>query len=179
MLEQSLVETTEKLLKKNRKLIARLVWERSRFEGWLQLEILNSLMGELPKLEIERSFPLSQERCDFWIQETRKKESWLELKLCVTNYCSEFADSHKSRPITTQVSDIVRDAEKLARIAPIHRRSVLILAYPLPEDYSQHFAWIEHLSRIQSAGKKLDEAFTFILKRNSQTSNLVGYVLRV
>lgn len=179
MLEKPLIDTTAKLLRKNRKLITRLVWERSRFEGWLQLEILNSLMGTLPTLEIEKAYPSSRERCDFWAKEDTSKESWLELKLCVTNYCSNFADTHKTRPITTQVSDITRDAEKLSRVSVKHARSILLLAYPLPGKYPQHFAWKEHLSRIESSGKRLDEVFSISLNRNSQSSNLVGYILWV
>ena len=128
---------------------------------------------------LERAFPSSQERCDFWIKENANIESWLELKLCVTNYCSNFTSAHKTRPITTQVSDIIRDAEKLRKISVKHARNVLILAYPLPDDYPHHFAWKEHLSRVESSGKRLDEVFSMTLKRNSQSSNLVGYVLRV
>ena len=168
---------TKAHLANHRSLVSRLVWKRARFENWLQLCLLNELQSELPSLDIERAYPNSSERCDFWLP-AETSESWLELKLCVTNYCSTFADFHRARPITNQISDILRDVRKLQRLQSAER-SVFVLAYPLPESYETHSSWQGHLKRIQDADCSVDEAFALALSRNDVNCKIVGYTISI
>jgi len=177
MLLNLISKKTSSILEEHHDLVARLVAERRRFENWLQLEILNSLLHTEPDIEIERPFPGSKERCDFWLVEKSGKESWLELKLCVTNYCSSYTDSLSARPITNQISDIIRDVEKLKRIDQVNNRHVLAIVYPMPIDYSSHLSWAGHMARFNSAAKSIKEVFSIGLERNSKSTRLVGYVL--
>ncbi len=120
MLVDIITEEAHQIIQYNVRMISRLVAERKRFENWLQLEILTRLMEKFPAIEIEKAFPGTQERCDFWLKEQTGEESWIELKLCVTNYCSNYCEISSARPITNQISDIKRDLHKLHRLPTAH-----------------------------------------------------------
>jgi DNA-binding sugar fermentation-stimulating protein len=177
MLADLVARTAKDVLHKNSTLVARLASERKRFENWLQLEILKSLMDEYPSIEIEKAFPGSNERCDFWLAEANGSQSWLELKLCVTNYCSVYTDSPSSRPITNQVSEIVRDVEKLNRLPSSYSRSVFLIAYPLPDAIQCHPAWSVHIEKFRQVTKSFTEMFVLPVTRNGKSAFISGYAL--
>jgi len=174
------IQASESVLSDSIDVIARLVWDRTRFENWLQVELLKNLEKYVPSIQIEKAYSNSQERCDFWWAENGGNDgSWLELKLCVTNYCSKFASQHKTRPITNQISDILRDAEKLRRIPEGSYRDIVLLCYPLPDDYQSNSFWHAHMQRLQSVVISIDEAFVLKLSRQGQSCNLVCYELKL
>lgn len=169
----------ERILGQDRDLIARLVSERKRFEKWLQLEILKALMPRYPRIQIEKPLRDGKERCDFWTDESDRKESWLELKFCVTNYCSEFTSNLSARPITNQITQIVRDIGKLNQVPESHGRTVLLIAYPLPNAEEEHPAWASHLAILGKAATRLDKAFSIAVERNSRWAKVAGYVIAI
>lgn len=179
MLVAAVEDEANRVLIANHALIARLAAERKRFEDWLQLEIFKVLMLQRTTLEIEKSYPNSKERCDFWCSEPNEPESWVELKLCVTNYCNDFTGAVSSRPITNQISDIQRDVEKLGRLPSDAHRAILLAAYPMPRDYRTHSAWGGHVSTIKSSASSIEERFGVPLQRNGRSASVVGYRITV
>ena len=177
MLIAAVKHVTEVSLTTNVALISRIAAERKKFEGWLQLEILRLLMHEFPRLEIEKNFPGTQERCDFWIQELDGTQSWIEIKLCVTNYCSQFCKTTSARPITTQITEIERELAKLRRLPTLHRRAVLLIAYPLPEVAQAQPQWLSHLTQLKRSADKISEEFSVRLRHNENAARAVAYEL--
>lgn len=170
------------VLNKNQMLIANLVSGRRRFENWLQLEIYKGILKSQINtgVEIEKSYPKSQERCDFWSNENGSRESWVELKLYVTNYSQEYTSSSSTRPITNQVSEIIRDVDKLQRIPRnLADRHILLIVYSMPLGYESHPAWAGHLSRIQASASSIEEKFSVTVKKDGKTSAVVSYVIAV
>ena len=167
------------ILEDNYDLIVRLVSMGQKFENWLQLEVFKSLLSNLPTIEIERLYPDSNQRCDFWFKSDDGTQNWLELKLCVTNYCRRFRTNQSTRPITQHVDDVIRDVEKLRRISEVHSRNVLLIAYPIPDTEGQHRQWTDHLKKIESHVRSLSLEFSFSLTRKKETANILGYELAV
>jgi len=179
MLIDNVVAEAQRALNVNHDLVARLAAERKRFEDWLQLEIFKALMHKHTGLEIEVPYPNSKERCDFWCREQTEAESWVELKLCVTNYSHDFTEAVSSRPITNQISDILRDVEKLGRLPPEAHRAILLLAYPMPSHYQSHSAWAAHVAHIRSSTSSAEERFNVPLHRKGKSAAVVGYRINV
>lgn len=175
MLVAAIEDEANRVLIANRALVARLAAERKRFEDWLRLEVFKVLMLQRTCLEIEKSYPNSKERCDFWSCEPGEPENWVEVKLCVTNYCNDFTGAVSSRPITNQISDIQRDIEKLGRLPRETCRAILFAAYPMPRDYRSHSAWGAHISSIKSCAPSIEERFEVPLQRNGKSASVVGY----
>ena len=170
-------EAASSLVQTHHDLIARLVSERKRFENWMQLQILERLMPEYPALEIEKPYPDGKERCDFWSR-APGAEQWLELKLCVTNYCAAYTGNKSARPITNQISEIARDLEKLRRIPSDSQGYVLLLAYPLPIGEPEHPNWADHLGKLSILAANSERAFSVELHRNGQQAALNAYVFQ-
>jgi hypothetical protein len=175
MLIDDVVAQSQVVLNANHDLITRLAAERKRFEDWLHLEIFKALMNQEVELRIEATYPDSKERCDFWCLEQSGVESWVELKLCVTNYANDFAEAVSSRPITDQIADALRDIEKLKRLPSRAQRAVFLLAYPMPSNYQSHSAWRGHVSHIRSSAGSTEEKFSVPLHRKDKSAAVVGY----
>jgi hypothetical protein len=118
MLIDLVADEGKSVLVESRDLIARLVRIRKRFEVWHHLETYKRLLHGHPELsiEVERLYPGTQERCDFWMREDDKIESWIELKCRVTNYCQGYTAAGSVRPITNQIAEIIRDRTRLFRL---------------------------------------------------------------
>ena len=168
-----------RILESNHELVASLVAKRQRFENWLHIEIFRSLMTAHPSIEIEKPLPDSRGRCDFWSGGDEETQSWLELKLCVTNYCQTFTDNPSPRPITNQIAQITMDIEKLNPLPAEHARHVLLIAYPLPATDHEHPSWTNHLDRLRAAATYLKTSFSIKIERNAQSAKIAGYLLGV
>ena len=166
-------------LEDNHAFIAHLVSKGQKFENWLQMEIFKALLQDFPSMEIEKTLPSSAKRCDFWIKAGKGRENWLELKLCVTNYCTEFKDNASTRPITSQIAQLIQDAERLRQLPSSYSRSVLLIAYPLPDTEEEHPMWTGHLQNVESRVKTLHRAFSLPMTRNGRIARVSGYVLAV
>jgi hypothetical protein len=179
MLIDQIADAATEVLHGNKMLVSRLVSERKRYENWLQLEILKRLMVAGIDVDIERPFPESKERCDFWSIDSGGCEHWVEIKLCVTNYCSAYTSSLSSRPITNQISDILRDVEKLNRISSAYARNILLVTYPLPEGESEHPPWVNHLEKLQATTRSLTCRSRIVVSQSDQSAQISSYVLTV
>src|SRR5271168_3345036 len=111
-------QTVQSIVIEDADVVSRLAASRKRFEGWLQIEVFKRFLRRFPEFEAmpERAYGSGGlDRCDLWCREPSGKESWVELKTCVTNYEQKYG-SATPRPITNQISEVLRDMERLARL---------------------------------------------------------------
>ena len=164
------------LLNDNQEFVTDFVVGRKRFEAWLQENLFDQLSKEasIDDVERERYYKDSQERCDIWYSRAGK-ETWLELKCCVTNYLHRFTESSTTQNITNEISEIIRDAYKLARLPASFERRILFLGYPLPADHRDHSSWCAHLQRIDESPGKIVDSHEFSLRRNEASALIILY----
>jgi hypothetical protein len=159
MLSDSIINALQRIIDGERETFVELVAERFRNEVPLQEKLLAYLKPVVPDLVREKPYAQSGEKCDFWCPRDDGTESWVELKLCPTNYCKAFGDSKKSIAITQQIGQVILDCQKLSRIDARHERKVILLAYPMPvgndhADWKTHTDWIfEHAQGISRRGQ--------------------------
>lgn len=148
---------------------------------WLQKEMAERLSIGRPSriVQRERPYPTTQERCDIWVKDHGDRESWLELKCCVTNYVRGSTDATTNRPITQQINEIIRDIEKLKSLSSDKDRRVVFLAYPLPQNYESHIHWQRHLARLGSTGAKVHEVASSAADSRPKGAFIVVYECRV
>lgn len=108
--------------------------ERAKFEGWLKLELCESLSKYFKDVAPER------DRIDI------RFDGWgIELKTVNTNYRYRgVIDKH--RPITKNVQGVVEDIDKLRSVA-IANKAVLFIVFPATHG---HRNWQGHLRKITS-----------------------------
>jgi hypothetical protein len=113
--------------------------ERAKFEGWLKVEVCDSLSKYFKDVVPER------DRVDITF------EDWgIELKTVNTNI--RFSGvQNKTRPITKNTQGVVDDIEKLKGL-PIKNKGVLFLAFPILHDNKD---WQIQLQRIKANLKEI------------------------
>lgn len=121
--------------------------ERAKFEGWLKVEICNSLHDKVENLIPEKSF----------IDITFK--DWaIELKTFSTNYKHPIV-TPKSRPITDNVDGVIKDIKDLKdKHSEYKNKAILFVVFPIEQDNQ---SWKKHLSRITELVKLSHEDFKF------------------
>ena len=179
MFVELIAKISESLLLANLELVTAHVSERRRFEIWLQGEIGNALRAKNTKFEAEKSFPGSHERCDFWANGEAGTEEWVELKLCVTNYCKRYTESATTQPITQEITAALRDFGKLRSVSNRYLRSLLLIAYPLPVNYRTHTPWQGHIERLSNGTSRAEEIYSTPVLIGHQTLQVVGYIFSV
>lgn len=114
---------------------------RSKFEGWLKVEVIDSLIeqGYEAKPEIDR------------IDVSIKNEVAIELKTANTNYRFLLAKvENKTRPITNNIEGIIADIEKL-KLKFFDRKYVIFVIFPVSlnnHNLSYHVQKIEEKCKI-------------------------------
>jgi hypothetical protein len=181
MLIEEVVESARGLLGENAILLSELVASRKRFENWMQIEIYRRLIRHISGeyIELERPYPGIAERCDMWRREADGSESWVELKLCVTNYVSKYLPPSYARPITNQIGEIISDASKLKRLPVSFHRNIFLLVYPMVQEHDTHAAWCAHLSRLEASGINPKKVLVQHVARSSMSAAVVGYQIAV
>ncbi|MEM2130119.1 MAG: hypothetical protein QXZ70_05935 [Candidatus Bathyarchaeia archaeon] len=106
--------------------------ERAKFEGWLKVELCESLLKHFQNVIPERN------RIDVMFG------NWaVELKTVNTNY--RFRNiKNKSRPITKNIEGIISDIEKLKK-SNCANKAVLFVTFPATHN---HKNWQSHLRKI-------------------------------
>jgi len=113
--------------------------ERAKFEGWLKVELCDSLSKYFKGVCPERN------RTDITF------EGWaIELKTVNTNIRYEGV-KNKTRPITKNTQGVIDDIEKL-RTTEYPNKSVLFVAFPIHHNNEN---WQTQLKRINSQVKKI------------------------
>jgi hypothetical protein len=164
MLSDKVIDALQSIIDGERDTFIELVAERFRNEVPLQEKLLRALKPAVQSLVRERPYAQGGEKCDFWCPSDDGTESWVELKLCPTNYCKEFGDSKKSIAITQQIGQIILDCKKLSTIDPRHERKIVLLAYPMPvgEDPTQ---WTTHTDWILQHAQGIARRAQIIIRR--------------
>ena len=124
---------------------------RSKFEGWLKVELGAILRERFRSVVPERN------RVDL------VADDWaFEVKVVNTSYRHPRAVP-KSRPITKNVRGVVEDAWKLRGLSDCKHKAVIFAALPMPGRSLE--AWRAHLSKIR---RELRELYSLSFKsRNS------------
>jgi hypothetical protein len=113
--------------------------ERSKFEGWLKVELCGILSHSCQGVCPER------QRVDLYF------DDWsLELKTVNTNIRYEGVEN-KHRPITKNIQGVIDDIDKLSK-NDARNKAVLFIAFPIEHDNS---FWQTQLSKISDKLAKL------------------------
>ncbi len=130
--------------------------EKSKFEGWLKVELIDSLAnkGYIAKPEIDR--------IDISFQDIA-----IELKTINTNYRYHYV-KNKTRPITKNISGVLKDITDLKR-KEIKDRFVVFIVFPVDKFKSE---WLYHIEKIK---KELSELTYKEFKFNNRIPALIYY----
>lgn len=119
---------------------------RNKFEGWLKVELVNSLI----RLGIEPESIFPEMKAIDIVFEYDGLRYAIELKTVNTSYSVEGVEG-KTRPITMNISSLVYDIEKL-RNTSYNKKLIIFVAFPLLE--KRLGIWQQqHLSRISGYGE--------------------------
>jgi len=178
VLVNQIVEHLRLLIDRESLLFFDFINERRRDEVWVQEQVHHMLKSDSDTaVEREKGYPGSQERVDFWSTEKDGRESWIELKFCITNYLKSFTDSQVPQNITQEIGGILYDISKLKQLnASKVNRCVVFVAYPLGTDYLDHPEWHSHLERIREACSSVNVQFETEFAKGDHAAILVCYV---
>jgi len=108
--------------------------ERSKFEGWFKVELIDTLL----KNEIKAKPEIDLIDIVF-------KDTAIELKTINTNY--RFADvENKHRPITKNIKGVLKDISDLEK-KQIKNKFVIFIVFPLRLSERK---WSQHISKIEN-----------------------------
>jgi len=107
--------------------------ERSKFEGWLKVELCDVLMKSFDNIVPEQN--RVDVCCGNWM---------IELKTINTNLKYKNTND-KTRPITKNTEGVIEDIKKLKRCLGVNK-SVLFIVFPARHD-NKH--WLNQLERIK------------------------------
>lgn len=146
----------------NSEAISIFVKNRSKFEGWLKVELAEALM----KNNCKEILP-ENDGTDMTFKHDNKNFA-IELKTVNTNY--RFANvENKGRPITSNVSGVVWDIAKLKKL-PYDKRVMIFVVFPL--DINRNRNWKDmHLPKVTKMLKK--EPLSFPLNFRSQRPGML------
>lgn len=106
--------------------------ERAKFEGWLKVELCESLSKYTPAITPEK------DRIDITF------DDWaIELKTVNTNYRYENV-KNKTRPITMNIQEVIDDIENL-KTSDYAKKAILFIVFPVTHI---HKNWKIHLQKI-------------------------------
>ena len=120
------------------------VKNRSKFEGWLKIELCDSLSKYTDNITPEKN------RIDIVF------DNWaLELKTSNTNYIHKNVEN-KTRPITKNIQGIIKDIHDLKKNTLYQNKAVVFIIFPLSlkENKSN---WEQHISKIKDEVRELKE----------------------
>jgi hypothetical protein len=138
----------------NSKGIAVFVDNRAKFEGWLKVEIVDILCNKMNPKKITPEAPdnneniTSEENKNYQHIDIVFDDSALELKAVNTSYREESIEN-KTRPITDNVNQLVKDIKKLRELnrKDIKNKAILFVVFPLSENNIKKFE-AKHLPKL-------------------------------
>jgi len=130
--------------------------ERSKFEGWLKVELIDTLLKNkiVAKPEVDR--------VDVSFQDTA-----IELKTINTNYRFDNVEN-KIRPITKNITGILKDISDLKR-KEIKNRFVVFIVFPVE---ASKLEWTFHINKVE---KELSELTFREFEFNNGIPSLIYY----
>jgi hypothetical protein len=184
MFIDDVVEATVSVIREQSE-VPGIVADRRREEKWFQQQIYDRLIQKKrpqTTLVAEKYYPEPNgaDRCDLWYREDIGQESWVELKLCVKNFVSDYAYFPYNRSLPRQLDELIYDIGKLRRLpGTTYARHILLLAYPMPLDYRIHGRWPSYLAPIREGSSHMGEVLEEPVKRMGKTAHVVGYRIDV
>jgi hypothetical protein len=89
VLAEKIIDALQCIIDSERETLVELVADRLRNEVPLQVKLFDALTPRVTSLTREKPYVQSARKCDFWCPRDDGTESWVELKLCPTNYCGQ------------------------------------------------------------------------------------------
>jgi hypothetical protein len=178
MLVEKVTEALARIIAGEREKYTNLVADRFRNEVPLQDQIFEALRHDIASLEREKAYDGSRAKCDFWSTDEFDVESWIELKLCPTNYCQDFGDLRKTIAITQQIGQVILDCDKLCKIEPRHERKIVLLAYPMPVG-DEYPSWRKHETWILEHATNISRQRQLVLCRNGTEAAINVYIIDI
>jgi len=137
MTAKNLLElTADDLIRKitNNKGLSIFAAERSKFEGWFKVELIDTLLKNEKKAKPEID-----------LIDIVFKDTAIELKTINTNY--RFDDvKDKHRPITKNINSVLKDISDLEK-KELKNKFVVFIVFPLSLDEAK---WNQHISKIEN-----------------------------
>lgn len=153
--ETAASEKAESLLSKYSDSIAQAVFERRSFENWIQFELFHALRTSW-SVQMEKRFPnvVNNERCDLHVDDDEGQESWLELKVILTNYKPR-GPLAGNRGVTQSIQATLSDLRRLKVASETGDSALLLFAGPLPKSDRGTRDWEKHLDKIREYGEEV------------------------
>ena len=125
------------------------VVNKSKFEGWMKVELCESLT------KISDNITPEKDRIDIVIDDFP-----IELKTPNTNYKTENVLG-KTKPITNNIDSILKDIEVLKKNENYKEKSVMYIVFPLPIESEND--WKLHSNKIENElNKVVSKDFNFL-----------------
>ncbi len=125
------------------------VINKSKFEGWMKVELCDSLTA------LSNDITPEKDRIDIVIDDFA-----IELKTSNTNYKTDKV-LPKTKPITKNVNSIINDIKVLKKNTKYRKKSVMFIIFPLPKESENN--WSHHYYKIYSElNAVFSEEFYFI-----------------
>lgn len=133
--------------------------ERAKFEGWLKVELCDSLSKFFNDIAPEK------ERIDVTFA------NWaIELKTVNTNIRYRNVEN-KTRPITKNVQGVIKDIKRLKKSKSYTNKAVLFVVFPITHNNKN---WKEHLGKITKELRKVKhESFDFKDKKGNEIPGVI------
>ncbi|WP_420627187.1 hypothetical protein [Candidatus Leptofilum sp.] len=148
--------------------------QRAKFEGWFKLELAASLQTAGFKVTLEESYQVSERLhfADIAVAENHAT-SFIMLKTVNTNF--RFAGvENRSRPITNNITGVIKDIHKLKGLPSNKIGYVLFPIFPVSAHSQVRDHQLKrHLARIQN--EAVDLLFSNFVQRKSEYG--IGYFL--
>jgi hypothetical protein len=128
--------------------------ERAKFEGWLKVELCDSLSKFFEDIVPEQNTPL-RKKIDIVFN------SWaMQLKIVNTNYRYNCVEN-KTRPITMNIQAVIEDIEVL-KATNYKDKALFFVAFPIIHNNKY---WQDHYQKISSFSRKI-KRIDFEFKNN-------------
>jgi len=141
--------------------------QRSKFEGWLKVELVDILKSKNKDVEVEHS--IGKKKVDVFFD-----NYLIELKTVNTNYRHDGVEK-KIRPITDNIKGIKEDIKKII-YKKNYNKAILFVVFPLSDEDK----WKKHLNKIdKEIGNKkilIKKEIEFCFKNSKIPGKLYFYL---
>lgn len=142
--------------------------QRSKFEGWLKVELVDILKSKNKDVRIEHS--IGKKKVDVFFD-----NYLIELKTVNTNYRHDGVEK-KIRPITDNIKGIKEDIKKII-YKKNYNKAILFVVFPL-SDKDENF-WGNQLNEIENEMKnktKVEKEIEFCFKNSKIPGKIYFYL---
>ena len=143
--------------------------QRSKFEGWLKVELVDILKSKNKDVRIEHS--IGKKKVDVFFD-----KYLIELKTVTTNYTYDDKVEKKFCAITDNIDGIINDICKIIN-KKNYKKAILFVVYPL-SDKDENF-WGNQLKKIENEMKnktKVEKEIEFCFKNSKIPGKLYFYL---